>query len=180
MPHHQRSRRIALNRKMPSFKVFQARHVRYSSLTSIGIRHMHCTTALAIRKRESSCEAYHKKAMRLHPDKGGDPDEFKELQRAFEVMMTGHLRRRTCEEDLGCVDIVIQYDTVLMSWYTKCTVHTVHTVHTIWLRCCSCGGCCFGHPKPQWSAGAERWRKTKEICRGPWEHLRAVKGRLQW
>ena len=66
-----------------------------------------CTAALAIRKRESSCEAYHKKAMRLHPDKGGDPDDFKELQRAFEVM-TGHLRRRTCEEDLGCVDIVIQ------------------------------------------------------------------------
>ena len=31
------------------------------------------------------CQAYHKQAMRLHPDKGGDPDDFKELQRAFEV-----------------------------------------------------------------------------------------------
>lgn len=48
-------------------------------------------------------KAYHKKAMRLHPDKGGDPDDFKELQRAFEVLSDEEKRKRydhTGEEGL--------------------------------------------------------------------------------
>jgi len=48
-------------------------------------------------------KAYHKQAMRLHPDKGGDPDDFKELQRAFEVLSDEELRKRydhTGEEGL--------------------------------------------------------------------------------
>lgn len=48
-------------------------------------------------------KAYHKQAMRLHPDKGGDPDDFKELQRAFEVLSDEEKRKRydhTGEEGL--------------------------------------------------------------------------------
>ncbi|CAE6961976.1 ATJ2 [Symbiodinium natans] len=44
---------------------------------------------LGISKDASSTEikkAYHKMAKTHHPDKGGDPDAFKELQRAFEVL----------------------------------------------------------------------------------------------
>lgn len=33
----------------------------------------------------SLVQAYHKQAREKHPDKGGDPDEFKEVNRAFEV-----------------------------------------------------------------------------------------------
>ena len=70
--------------------------------------------------------------MRLHPDKGGDPDDFKELQRAFEVTMIGHLSGWTWGEDPGCVDICIHNVSI---HYTKCMVHTVHTIR---LWCCSC------------------------------------------
>ena len=31
-------------------------------------------------------KAYHKKALKEHPDKGGDPDKFKELTQAYEVL----------------------------------------------------------------------------------------------
>lgn len=31
-------------------------------------------------------KAYHKAAMRHHPDKGGDPEQFKDIQQAFEVL----------------------------------------------------------------------------------------------
>lgn len=44
-----------------------------------------CKDPLPQADQSFCCQAYHKQAMRLHPDKGGDPDDFKELQRAFEV-----------------------------------------------------------------------------------------------
>merc|ERR1712054_611932 len=31
-------------------------------------------------------KAYHKKALKEHPDKGGDPDKFKEVTAAYEVL----------------------------------------------------------------------------------------------
>lgn len=31
-------------------------------------------------------KAYHKKALKEHPDKGGDPDKFKEITNAYEVL----------------------------------------------------------------------------------------------
>ena len=31
-------------------------------------------------------KAYHKKALKMHPDKGGDPDLFKEITHAYEVL----------------------------------------------------------------------------------------------
>ena len=32
-------------------------------------------------------KAYHKKALKEHPDKGGDPEKFKEITNAYEVLM---------------------------------------------------------------------------------------------
>lgn len=32
-------------------------------------------------------KSYHKKALKMHPDKGGDPDAFKEITAAYEVLM---------------------------------------------------------------------------------------------
>ncbi|CAK9073010.1 unnamed protein product [Durusdinium trenchii] len=51
----------------------------------------------------SLVQAYHKQAREKHPDKGGDPDEFKEVNRAFEVLSDDEKRRRydhTGEEGL--------------------------------------------------------------------------------
>lgn len=31
-------------------------------------------------------KAYHKKALKEHPDKGGDPEKFKEVTAAYEVL----------------------------------------------------------------------------------------------
>ena len=45
--------------------------------------------ALGVAKGASPAEikkAYRKKALRMHPDKGGDPEEFKKLQAAYEVL----------------------------------------------------------------------------------------------
>eukprot|EP00931_Biecheleriopsis_adriatica_P063829 TRINITY_DN38727_c0_g1_i1.p1 TRINITY_DN38727_c0_g1~~TRINITY_DN38727_c0_g1_i1.p1 ORF type:complete len:420 (+),score=109.94 TRINITY_DN38727_c0_g1_i1:92-1351(+) len=39
-------------------------------------------------------KAYHKKAMKHHPDKGGDPEAFKDIQRAFEVLSDADQRQR--------------------------------------------------------------------------------------
>lgn len=37
--------------------------------------------------KEDIKKAYRKKAMELHPDKGGDEEKFKELQKAYENLM---------------------------------------------------------------------------------------------
>eukprot|EP00913_Durusdinium_trenchii_P034315 g32106.t2 len=61
---------------------------------------------LGVKKDASPAEikkAYHKQAREKHPDKGGDPDEFKEVNRAFEVLSDDEKRRRydhTGEEGL--------------------------------------------------------------------------------
>ncbi|CAK0894093.1 unnamed protein product, partial [Prorocentrum cordatum] len=39
-------------------------------------------------------KAYHRMAMRHHPDKGGDPETFKDIQQAFEVLGDADKRRR--------------------------------------------------------------------------------------
>mmetsp|Transcript_11204 Transcript_11204/g.31531 ORF Transcript_11204/g.31531 Transcript_11204/m.31531 type:complete len:431 (+) Transcript_11204:117-1409(+) len=39
-------------------------------------------------------KAYHRMAMRHHPDKGGDPEAFKDIQRAFEVLSDPEKRQR--------------------------------------------------------------------------------------
>lgn len=39
-------------------------------------------------------KAYHKMAMQHHPDKGGDPDTFKDIQSAFEVLSDPEKRQR--------------------------------------------------------------------------------------
>jgi len=35
---------------------------------------------------DSLCRAYRKKALSLHPDKGGDPEAFKEVTGAYEAL----------------------------------------------------------------------------------------------
>ena len=37
-------------------------------------------------------KAYHKKALKEHPDKGGDPEKFKEVTAAYEVLIDGEKR----------------------------------------------------------------------------------------
>eukprot|EP00930_Biecheleria_cincta_P058852 TRINITY_DN4464_c0_g1_i2.p1 TRINITY_DN4464_c0_g1~~TRINITY_DN4464_c0_g1_i2.p1 ORF type:complete len:437 (+),score=94.07 TRINITY_DN4464_c0_g1_i2:85-1395(+) len=39
-------------------------------------------------------KAYHRQAMKHHPDKGGDPETFKDIQRAFEVLSDPEQRQR--------------------------------------------------------------------------------------
>ena len=49
-------------------------------------------------------KAYKKKAMKVHPDRGGDTDEFKKLQRAHAVLSNDEARARydsTGEEDVA-------------------------------------------------------------------------------
>lgn len=51
---------------------------------------------LEINKNASSKDikkAYHKLAMKYHPDKGGDPDKFKEISKAFETLSDENKRR---------------------------------------------------------------------------------------
>ena len=31
-------------------------------------------------------KAYHKKALKMHPDKGGDPEKFKDISKAYETL----------------------------------------------------------------------------------------------
>ena len=44
-------------------------------------------------------KAYRKLAVKLHPDKGGDPEKFKEVQKAFDVL--GDERKRTVYDQYG-------------------------------------------------------------------------------
>lgn len=37
-------------------------------------------------------KSYRKKALKMHPDKGGDPDKFKELSVAYEVLSNAEKR----------------------------------------------------------------------------------------
>lgn len=37
-------------------------------------------------------KSYKKKALKMHPDKGGDPDKFKELSVAYEVLSNAEKR----------------------------------------------------------------------------------------
>ena len=45
-------------------------------------------------RAEQIKKAYRKKALRMHPDKGGDPEEFKKLNAAFDYLKGGRRRRR--------------------------------------------------------------------------------------
>jgi len=52
---------------------------------------------LGVDRKASSSEikkAYHRMAMKHHPDKGGDPETFKDIQRAFEVLSDSEQRER--------------------------------------------------------------------------------------
>mmetsp|Transcript_17238 Transcript_17238/g.30225 ORF Transcript_17238/g.30225 Transcript_17238/m.30225 type:complete len:430 (+) Transcript_17238:38-1327(+) len=52
---------------------------------------------LGVDRQASSSEikkAYHRMAMKHHPDKGGDPETFKDIQRAFEVLSDSEQRER--------------------------------------------------------------------------------------
>lgn len=52
---------------------------------------------LQVDKEASSAEikkAYHRAAMKHHPDKGGDPETFKDIQKAFEVLSDPEKRQR--------------------------------------------------------------------------------------
>mmetsp|Transcript_88176 Transcript_88176/g.285409 ORF Transcript_88176/g.285409 Transcript_88176/m.285409 type:complete len:411 (+) Transcript_88176:3-1235(+) len=54
-------------------------------------------TLLGVEPEASASEikkAYHKMAMRHHPDKGGDPEVFKDIQQAFEVLSDPEKRQR--------------------------------------------------------------------------------------
>jgi len=51
---------------------------------------------IGVEKTASSDEikkAFRKKALKEHPDKGGDPDKFKELTVAYEVLMDAEKRK---------------------------------------------------------------------------------------
>lgn len=37
-------------------------------------------------------KAYHKKALKEHPDKGGDPEKFKEITAAYDVLIDSDKR----------------------------------------------------------------------------------------
>merc|ERR1719218_393640 len=52
---------------------------------------------LGVEKNASSSEikkAYRKAAMQHHPDKGGDPEKFKEITRAYEILSDEDKRKR--------------------------------------------------------------------------------------
>uniref|UniRef100_A0A7S0L9W5 J domain-containing protein n=1 Tax=Coccolithus braarudii TaxID=221442 RepID=A0A7S0L9W5_9EUKA len=58
--------------------------------------------ALGVNKTDSPDvikKAYRKLAVRLHPDKGGDPEKFKEVQRAFDIL--GDERKREVYDKYG-------------------------------------------------------------------------------
>jgi len=51
---------------------------------------------LGVNKNASKSEikkAYHKSAMKNHPDKGGDPEKFKEISKAFEILSDENKRK---------------------------------------------------------------------------------------
>lgn len=53
-------------------------------------------TILGVEKNASTDEikkAFRKKALKEHPDKGGDPEKFKELSQAYEVLSDAEKRK---------------------------------------------------------------------------------------
>ena len=49
---------------------------------------------------EEVVKAYRSKAMKMHPDRGGDPDEFHKLQAAYNALRTKHEPKGGLFDDL--------------------------------------------------------------------------------
>ena len=53
-------------------------------------------------------KAYRKKAIRMHPDKGGDPEQFKELTQAYEVLSDKDKREMYDQGGVEAVQLKLQ------------------------------------------------------------------------
>ena len=55
-------------------------------------------------------KAYRTLAMKHHPDKGGDPDKFKELAQAYETLSNS--QKRQTYDNLGSMDLDMDFDPI--------------------------------------------------------------------
>ena len=55
-------------------------------------------------------KAYRTLAMKHHPDKGGDPDKFKEISQAYETLSNTH--KRQSYDNFGSMDLDMDFDPI--------------------------------------------------------------------